>query len=70
MVASLALFFELPVLALSVNRVLRVFANCWPLTGPCVFRIHAPVACVCCFVPIACWQRGSRLLPVGVCVQK
>ena len=55
-VASVLSFFELPVVALSVNRALRVFANCWPLTGPCVFWIHAPVACVCCFVPIACWQ--------------
>ena len=69
-VALFGLFFELPVAALSVNRALRVFANCWPTTGPCVFWIHSPWACVCCFVPVACWQWGNRLLPVGVCVQK
>ena len=41
-VALLDSFFELPVAALSVNRALRVFANCRPVTGPCVFWIHAP----------------------------
>ena len=49
------LFFELPVAALSVNRALRVFTNCWPSTGPCVFWIHAP------------WRVSVALflLPVG-----
>lgn len=34
----------------------------------CVLDSRA-LACVCCFVTVACWQWGNRLLPVGVCVQ-
>ncbi len=53
-VAAVLSFFELPVAALSVNRALRVFANCWPVMGPCVLDSLA-LACVCCLF----------LLPVG-----
>lgn len=54
-VASVLSFFELPVAALSLNHALRVFDNCWPPMGPCVFWIHTPWR-----VPVALF-----LLPVG-----
>lgn len=63
-VASVLSFFELPVSALSVNHALRVFANCRPVIGPCVFWIHAPVACVpvCFFCDVCHRHTGSQSL--------
>lgn len=68
-VASVLSFFELPVVALSVNRALRVFANCWPLTGPCVFWIHAPwrVSVVLFLLPVG---NGATDYCLLACVSK
>lgn len=68
-VASVLSFFELPVAALSVNRALRVFANCRPVTGPCVFWIHSPwrVSVVLFLLPVG---NGATDFACGVCVQK
>ena len=75
-VALVDLFFELPVVSFGLNHALCVCAPCAPFGNlldfngtVCVLDSRA-LACVCCFVPIACWQLGNRLLPVGVCVQK
>lgn len=68
-VASVLSFFELPVVALSVNRALRVFANCWPTTGPCVFWIHAPwrVSVVLLLLPVG---NGATDYCLLACVSK